>query len=182
MIDPSIQLASGKLFHFYGCRPEDIDINDIASHLSKLCRFTGAVRQFYSVAQHSVLVSAIVPPEHALAGLLHDATEAYINDLSRPAKSLAAGYCHYEKYYLWPVIAKRFGLPQELPACVKEADNVLLVTEKRDLMPPIAEKDRHVWAWADGIVPLGVRIQPLMPGRAEAYFRHRWFQLTGEKI
>jgi hypothetical protein len=71
---PSIQLASGKFFDFSQYTAADIKITDIAHHLSNLCRFTGACREFYSVAQHSVLVSLIVPAEHALVGLLHDAT------------------------------------------------------------------------------------------------------------
>lgn len=179
---PCIQLASGKFFFLNDFDPSEIHIEDIAAHLSKLCRFTGATRRFYSVAQHSVLVSEIVAAPNALAGLLHDATEAYINDMSRPVKRLCQAYVDYERNVLWPAVAERFGLPQILPPAIHTTDDIVLITEKRDLMPPIAPEDAHVWAWADGIAPLRASIAPLGPDQAEAAFRRRWHQLTGEKI
>ena len=174
---PSIQLASGKFFNFETCTAADIQIADIAHHLSMLCRFTGAVREFYSVAQHSVLVSHIVPREFALVGLLHDATEAYINDLSRPMKLLTPEYVAYEKEHLWPLVAERFNLPLILPPCIKEADNIALVTERRDLMPvPVGYTDE--WDWARDINPLPYYINPQSPAWAKTGFIQRWEHLT----
>jgi hypothetical protein len=66
--------------------PEDIDILDIAHSLSLQCRYNGACKFFYSVAQHSEFVSRHVPPEDALAALLHDAEEAYTSDMTTPLK------------------------------------------------------------------------------------------------
>lgn len=179
---PDIQVASGKFFNLLGCKPEDVKIQDIAAHLPNLCRFTGAVREFYSVAQHSVIVSWIVPPHLALCGLLHDATEAYINDLSRPMKQIAKDYVAYERNVLWPVIAKQFGLPEEIPPEVHEADNIVLVTERRDLMPPAAPEDLWRWEWAKDIIPLKGQIHPWTPARARMMFKERWFELTEERI
>ncbi len=85
-----IQVRSGRKFHPLDPRPEDVDINDIAHALSNLCRFTGHCTDFYSVAQHSVIASQIVPPASALAALLHDASEAYMGDIS-PARG--RGFC-----------------------------------------------------------------------------------------
>lgn len=175
---PSIQLASGRFFDFTAFSLKDIQIEDIAASTAKLCRFTGHCKAFYSVAQHSVLVSKIVPPEYALAGLLHDATEAYINDLSRPLKLIVPQYGEFEHTRLWPVIAARFDLPDVLPPCIKEADNIALVTEKRDLMPePVGMTNE--WEWAKDIAPRVRRIKPIEDWReARAQFMARYRALT----
>lgn len=94
-----IQTFLGKPFWPLSPRPEDIDIRDIAHALAMTCRFTGHSQKFYSVAEHSVRVSRIVPAQFALHGLLHDASEAYLCDLSRPIKhgsTLGAEYCRIE--------------------------------------------------------------------------------------
>jgi hypothetical protein len=79
---------TGKKFFFDDITPEQIDIKDIAHALSMLCRFTGHIHQFYSVAQHSLLVDSQIngPSNLHLAVLLHDAAEAYVNDLASPLK------------------------------------------------------------------------------------------------
>ena len=81
-------------------RPEDIDYRDLAHHLSLICRYTGACPEHYSVAQHSVYVAQAMKKrygdaEAALAGLLHDAEEAYFNDIASPVKHdpRMAWYC-----------------------------------------------------------------------------------------
>lgn len=182
---PCIQLASGRFFYFDDPRPEDIDIRDIAAHLSRLCRWTGACKSFYSVAQHSVHVSNLVPPEFALVGLLHDATEAYINDVSRPLKRKNPAYKAYEHEVLWPVIAKAFGIPTEIPPEVHAADNIALVTERRDLMPaPIYGDDENQdqWQWTTHITPCTQKLWGWPPLSACLMFKDRWKQITGETI
>lgn len=168
----SIQLSSGRFFDFTSFEPHEIKIEDIACALAKLCRFTGHCNAFYSVAQHSVIVSKIVPPEHALAALLHDASEAYINDLSRPLKQINPEYVDFEHNRLWPAVAAAFKLPRVLPACVKEADNIALVTERRDLMP-LPEGMADEWHWAKDIVPLPEKIVAIED------WRHAKFQFLG---
>ena len=69
--------ASGKRFYLRRPTPADIDAGDVAHALAHICRFNGHTREFYSVAQHSILVSRLLPDELKLAGLLHDAAEAY---------------------------------------------------------------------------------------------------------
>lgn len=84
-----ITTYTGGTFDYSKFGPEDIDIRDIAHSLSHLCRFAGHVNIFYSVAQHCLLVSEKIPggPEVKLAALLHDAAEAYVNDLPSPLKT-----------------------------------------------------------------------------------------------
>jgi len=95
--------ASGKRFWPLDPRPEDICIEDIAHALSHICRFGGHVREPYSVAQHSVIVSMIVKPENALYGLLHDAAEAYAGDMVRPLKRGMPAYRSIESAVSGPM-------------------------------------------------------------------------------
>ena len=78
-----IATSTEKHIDFVNITPDQICIEDIARGLSNECRFAGQLESFYSVAQHSVYVSQIVPPEYALEALLHDAAEAYIKDIPR---------------------------------------------------------------------------------------------------
>lgn len=112
----------------------DIDRHDIAHALGHVCRFGGHVSVFYSVAQHSVLVSYAVPPELALWGLLHDASEAYLVDVPTPVKqtSALAGYGALEAQ-MQQVIYQAFGLVGAEPHAVRIADAQLLVLEARAL-------------------------------------------------
>lgn len=125
---------------------------DIAHALSNQCRFTGHVRQFYSVAEHSVRALLWVadyirkyqndfdPHMESMAlkwTLLHDASEAYLSDIARPVKAglgLGEVYKNAENN-LMLCIAQKYGLSWPMPELVKRADDVLLRTEQRDLMP-----------------------------------------------
>jgi uncharacterized protein len=166
------QTHSGIEFYPLDARPEEILIEDIAHGLSRICRFGGHTRDFYSVAQHSVIVSNIVPEELALAGLLHDATEAYIGDMVRPLKYSVPQYLLIEDR-LWDVIAARFNVPRILPAEIKHADNVALITERRDLL----EKQRQWGEWSKAYSPLPSVIRPAGPHLAEVMFMCRFQQL-----
>src|SRR6267378_1608096 len=77
---------SGLQFYHLAPTPEMVCIEDIAHALSQTCRWTGHTKFHYSVAQHSIYCSFLVPAEHALAALLHDASEAYLGDMNRPLK------------------------------------------------------------------------------------------------
>lgn len=175
-----IQTATGRQFHPFDPRPEDVCVEDIAHHLANMCRFTGATRSFYSVGEHCVRVSRVVAPENAFAGLLHDAAEAYLVDLPRPLKrsaEFAGAYARAERGVA-AAICERFSLPEgafDHPD-VKRADEVLLVTEKRDLMaaPPAP--------WVEtGAEPLEERIAAWPPEAAHFQFLARYYELTGER-
>lgn len=182
-----IQLSSGKYFNFRRFEPADFNIYDIASSLSKLCRFTGHVKHFYSVAEHSVLVSYLVPPELALEALLHDREEAYTNDVVTPLKNT---------WFMWPfrrlarriqiVSAKTFGLPEKESVEVKVADDAALKMEKLKLKRH-GTADLSKW-WGPNWV-ISARLmssefdffwqnKPLLPEEAESAFLERFGELT----
>lgn len=110
--------------------PETIFIEDIACALAKQCRFTGHVPEFYSVAQHSTnCAQRFKDPELQLCALLHDASEAYLGDVSRPLKQLLPEYKKLEEKFE-KAISKRFGLPYPFDPAIKKVD--IQVFEKED--------------------------------------------------
>jgi len=119
-----VRLNNGEAHHFG--QPFTPDIESIAAALSHINRFNGHVGA-YSVAQHSVLVAMQLPRELRLSGLLHDATEAYLGDVTSPLKALMPQYQALEDKY-HDVIDQAFGVDTRNPA-VKVADLRMLVTE-----------------------------------------------------
>lgn len=135
MISAVLETQSGTLIDIADPQPDQIYIRDIAHALSMQCRFGGHTKHHYSVAQHSVNVSYLVPKEHALQALLHDATEAYLVDIPTPIKRLLRDYKPLEER-LWSCIAAKYGVPKELHASVKEADSRICISEKIELISP----------------------------------------------
>jgi hypothetical protein len=168
----NIVTYSGQVINPLDPDPDCITIEDIAHALANVCRFTGHTRKFYSVAQHSVLCSRIVPPNDALEALLHDASEAYLSDVSRPIKrdpEFGTFYATHEKR-LERVIADKYGLEHPWPAAVKWADDVLLRSEQRDLMPNLLR--------VPGDDYLDFTIRPWGPVDAEQLFLARFAELS----
>lgn len=175
-MQPTIQTQSGQHFDFLAPHTHRFDIEEIAHALSNLCRFTGHTSDFYSVAQHSVLVSHLVQPINRKNGLMHDAHEAYVNDISAPLKLLLPDYCELE-LRVERTVRRAFGLPEVMPREVKNADLVALQTERLSFMPadPAAN-----WADLAHITGLPYPIKPLTPDRAYAAFMDRWNTLVRE--
>lgn len=131
--------TSNSVVHF---PPEahELRIPDMVQALSRICRFNGHVTEHYSVAEHSVLVSYLVPKEYALAGLLHDGAEAWIGDMNGIIKNMLRAespncfYFELERQFdaLVNVIFTKIKMPDQqlgyFPS-VKEADHAALERE-----------------------------------------------------
>ena len=170
-----MQTYTGRAFYPADPKPQDIFIEDIAHALSMQCRYGGHCDDHYSVAEHSYIVSTMVPREDALAALLHDATEAYLVDVPRPVKVLLPQYRDLEAT-LWAAICARFGLSKTLPDSVHEADNRILLSERdANMLPPPMD-------W--GIPDDGTRVKiHLWPAKiAESAFFHRFYELGGGEL
>jgi hypothetical protein len=169
-----MQTWTGRRFYPADPRPEDVDIVDVAHALAHVSRYGGHC-QFYSVAEHSVLVSHMVPPEYALIGLLHDAPEAYIADVIRPVKRILTRenlYFSLEQR-IWEVIARRYGVAATLPEAVKVADTSICIVEQRALHPRA-----QAWDFTGFPAPSGVRIRCWPPRDALRQFLRRFCDLT----
>lgn len=172
-----IGTASGLPFWPLDPQPEDIRIFDIAVHLSRICRFGGALHPdltgIYSVAQHSVLVSRVVPPEFALEGLLHDAAEAYVGDMVKPLKTMLEDYQAIEKI-VDRAIRRKWDLPRKISKEVKEADRRVFATEVKTLVPSWQGKT----PWQATLDPFDFEVQVVTPKRARDLFLQRYEELA----
>ena len=170
-----IVTRSGRVVDVLAPSPADIDITDIAHALSHLCRWCGHSRSFYSVAQHSVLVSRHVSADCALWGLLHDAAEAYVMDVPSPIKAILGDYAALEER-MQSAILHRYKLlrhPQHI-AEVKEMDKRLRATEAIEL-------GLHPQVWGGlWVQPLPIVIKAQPPEEAKKAFLARWKELGGE--
>jgi len=176
-LGPTIGTKSGYYFNLLEPETSLITIEDIVSGLSKCCRFVGQCDEFYSVAQHCVLASYIVPAEHSMAALFHDAAEAYTGDVSKPLKNeLGEVFRRIEKRIEAAIFA-RFDLTYPLHPSIKVADLILLATEQRDLMVKLRDDE---WAVIKGVKPLGAKIYPMEHRAAGELWLARYRELTNE--
>ena len=171
--DRYIRTFTGRKYWPLDPRPEDVCVFDIAHHLSNLCRFTGATSSFYSVGEHSIYVSHLVP---TIKALFHDAPEAYINDISRPLKHSD----HYVSYRAleaanWDAICTKMRFNTWMEPWIKQADDAVLLAEKRDLMGGPGEK----WRLVMDVQPYPYPIIPRPPKLVEELFLRRYEELGG---
>lgn len=170
--DFGLETHSGVHMDVLHPKPEDFNIQDIAHALSNICRFTGHVYQFYSVAQHSVILARYMQTELKLEALLHDATEAYVSDINHNLKQAMPEYNLIEQLYR-DAIAKRFGLEIIVPYQVAKADRELCHYEAQILMPNRGE-------WAGRLTADSLPIHPVEPRMAYAMFTDMYTILTGQ--
>jgi hypothetical protein len=179
---PYLQTVSGRWVNPFDPDPEQLDAGDIARSLANQCRFGGHCRAFYSVAQHSVIVSELVESrggdaEDAFAALMHDATEAYLGDMPHPLKHRSAlGRAFREaEGHLEQAIRDRFRIRPDVLE-IKRVDRALLASERRAF-------SAETWHWPEleGVDPLDIELTAWSPDEAEAAFNRRYAELDARR-
>ena len=168
---------SGREVNLAEIKPEEISINDISAGLSKICRFSGQINRFYSVAQHSVILSKIVPERLKKVALLHDASEAYIQDIIKPLKNLLGeSYTSIERKFE-EAIFERFAIDIALLPEIKPFERFLYEQECKCFRQG-NDTDWHTWMKSD------VKIYPSFWDwrQGEALFFARYVQLFDKEV
>jgi 5'-deoxynucleotidase YfbR-like HD superfamily hydrolase len=180
--DQWISLLSGGRFNYNKPEESDVTIEDISSALSNVCRFSGHLPRFYSVAQHLVNASKIVPPEHAFTALMHDTAEAFTNDLPTPLKWALPIFKELETK-IESAMGEKFDFQFPYPAAVKEADTIMLILEKL-----YVKEDKSVWPLyekydAKFVAPFKelVDLESWQPRRAKREFLERYDELKSQR-
>ncbi len=161
---------------------EMLDWGDVGHALGNICRYTGHTSGFYSVAEHCCHVSDLLVDELKLAGLVHDAAEAYITDLPSPIKhlELMMPYVAAEQR-IEKVMADRLGLQFPWRMEVKTADMMVYAAEVRELMQP-KHPDWEVPAVPeDWLLSISARIGCWSPERASREWTWRFNELHREE-
>lgn len=170
-VGPTIMLRSGAWFDFCAPTTSDFTIDDIAHGLANICRYSGQCKRFYSVAEHSLLVSEVARG-FEFEALLHDAAEAFLGDITRPLKQLLPEFKRIEKDVELAIL-DRFGVPAPLPPQVKHADLRVLAAEQRQIMP----EGTDGWIRGQRIEPAAVVVHHLSPTDAKRAFLERFNEL-----
>jgi uncharacterized protein len=179
---PYLQTVSGRWVNPIDPDPQQFDIEDIARALGNLCRFGGHCRVFYSVAQHSVIVSELVEQrggdvEDVFAALMHDASEAYLGDMPHPLKhrsALGAVFKEAEDH-LEAALREHFAIKPGVPE-IKRADRALLAAERRAF-----SAERWAWPELEGVEPLDIELEALSPDESERAFMRRFAELDARR-
>ena len=179
---PYLQTVSGRWVNPFDPDPDQLDIGDIARALANQCRFGGHCRVFYSVAQHSVIVSELVEQrggdaEDVFAALMHDASEAYLGDMPHPLKHrspLGAAFKEAEEH-LERALQAHFRIRDGVPA-IKRADRALLATERRAF-----SSESWQWPELEGVEPLDIELSAWPPDEAARVFLERFHELDARR-
>lgn len=170
-----IQTLRGHVFDFENVYSNYFFKDETAIVLSRIPRFAGHTKFFYSVGQHSVLVAENVIQELKLPALLHDATEVFIGDISRPLKQLIRRHSTVLEdleQKIWKWLAELHAFDIRTIDELKHVDNIALATERRDIM----EKAPRPWSQLPS--PWSEKIQPW----SMEYTEKRWLELYAQEM
>lgn len=179
---------TGRAVYPRSPEPQPFSIIDISHHLANVCRYTGAVDPFYSTGQHCCLLFDYVKnvrkgtPLDCLQILMHDAAEAYLNDLARPIKQHLPDYRKWDHDLTMQIRAWMGWRDIPIPAWQDELDSRIIVDEKTALM---RHSVQHCADWKHDLEPLGIDIREAWnPKMTDQQFLMRYgesaFQSTGE--
>ena len=179
-----ISLLSGATFNYNRPEESDVTLEDLASALSNVCRFSGHLPRFYSVAQHLVNTSRIVPVECAFDALMHDTAEAFTNDLPTPLKWALPVFKELE-VKIEGAMAQKFGFNYPYPPEVKAADTIMLMIEKYH----VKECDQYWPGYSDEYPREAVEqyldvlsLESWQPRRAKREFLERFEELNNARL
>ncbi len=173
--DGWLEMVSGIAFYFGDPTMDMIRPEDIAYSLSRLCRYNGHVRRWYTVAEHTCIMSDWIMTQpwatarDGLTALHHDDAEYIIGDLPRPIKVTMPQFKALEEI-LDQKMAMRFGTIWPFPGWLKEADSRILMDERAEIMNP----STNIWG-TDEMEPLGVDFMPIS-GRFCALTKWQWLR------
>lgn len=176
MSEAWVQTWGGECFDLLEPEAGQVFFADIAHALSNICRFNGHCTRFYSVAEHSVVMSRLVPSDLARWALFHDATEAYVGDMVRPLKEILPAFKRIEEGVA-RAIAKRFGLGDR-PAALRVHDLRMLATEAEQLM----DGQRRPWGSLQGVAPFDVALPCWPPQEAARQFFARFGEIEADRV
>ena len=165
---------TNKKFHFLNPSVDEVCIEDISQALSMNCRFSGHVKMFYSVAEHSCLIFDLVLNKNgdlneAFGALMHDASEAYLTDVPRPIKPHLEGYMDIESKAT-SVIQEAFKF-SPMSDYVKYIDTHICGIEAKQLFQVVP-------SWCDDFDHVDITVKGWMPNRAKAEFLRRFNGIT----
>lgn len=176
-----IPLVDGTAHYPFDPDPSDVTVESIAHHLSNLCRYNGGTKWFYSVAQHAVLITRWLRLERyepivQMHGLHHDDPEGLsgFGDICGPVKSAAPAVKEVEQLLWQRVVMPMFGLGEDLPIIVHEADMRIRSDEKKIALNPSS------LPWKANDPPLGVEITKWTPEEARAAYLQEHYRLVEE--
>lgn len=160
----TILMSSGGYFDYDNPENSPVMIEDIARGLANTCRFGGQCPQFYSVAEHSVLMARHLFAAHgssiAYNALMHDAAEALIGDIPKPMKEILPDYQALERR-VELFLSTAFQYPRKKGEIVAEWDIRMLAAEQIQVMG-----NSHEWHHTYGRSPAPVKIEFWSPERA----------------
>lgn len=169
-----ISVVGGDFFDLLRPENNNYNIETIAHALSRINRYTGHIAvENYSVAEHSVLVSSVLPEKYAFIGLMHDASEAFVGDVSSPLKKILGKVYTDIEDSIQAEIARQFGYQYPYPVEIHEADKQVYWAERRTVAPGQDKLWHQEFRSSRKVVPEGWN-----PDKAKAKFLERFNELT----
>lgn len=167
--------------HFFNPKDPVFYIEDIAHGLSNKCRFNGQCSYFYSVAEHSVLVSklAYILGGDPREGLLHDGAEAYLPDVPSPFKQLLPDLRAMEDR-VEAALRAHYCLPPAKTPAVARADLFAVLIEAEGLLPSRGQGPNwnRLAAFRDEALSYGIQPRYLPPALAKVEFLAQYKELS----